>query len=69
VGLRTFTPIAAPVGDIQPGRPVDLDQLPPHARAWAEKQANNDNEMHTVVDGDHCAEFQDDYDVFVVEMR
>jgi hypothetical protein len=68
VGLRTVTLIAAPLGSMQPGRPVDWGQLPPDALAWAEKQADDDNEMLTVVDGDHRTEFQDDYDVFVVEI-
>ena len=65
---RTVTFVAAPLGSMQPGRPVDWDQLPPDALAWAEQQADNDNEMVTVVDGDHRSEFQSDFDVYVARI-
>jgi hypothetical protein len=65
---RTFTLLAAPLGSMLPGRPVDWDQLPADARAWAQKQADNDNEMLTVLDGDHRADFQNVYDLYVVDM-
>jgi hypothetical protein len=66
VSLQTFTLIAAPLGDMAPGRPADWDQLPPDALAWAEQQADNDNEMLTVLDGDHRAEFEGSYEVYFV---
>jgi hypothetical protein len=65
---RTFTLVATHLGDMAPGRPTDWGRLPPDARAWAEQQADNDNEMLTVLDGDQSAELQADYDVYVVEM-
>lgn len=68
MGQRTVTLIAAPLGSMQPGRPIDWDQLPPAARTWADEQAGKDNEMLTVVDGDHRAEFQANYDVYVAEL-
>ncbi|MFI9583742.1 hypothetical protein ACIHCQ_18240 [Streptomyces sp. NPDC052236] len=68
MGQRTVTLIAAPLGSMQPGRPVDWDQLPPAARTWADEQADNDNEMLTALDGDRRAELQANYDVYVVEL-
>ena len=68
MGQRTVTLIAAPLGGMQPGRPIDWDQLPPAARTWAGEQAGNDNEMLTALDGDHRAELQANYDVYVVEL-
>jgi N-acetyl-anhydromuramyl-L-alanine amidase AmpD len=68
MGLRTFTLIAAPLGDMAPGRPIDWDQLAPDARAWAEEQAANDNEMLTVLDGDQRAALGAGYDVYVFEV-
>lgn len=69
MSLQTFTLIAAPLGDMAPGRPADWDQLPPDALAWAEQQADNDNEMLTALDGDHRAEFRDSYEVYLVQQR
>jgi hypothetical protein len=68
VGRRTVTLLAAPLGGVQPGRPIGWDQLPADARAWADQQADQGNEMLTAVDGDHRAELQGNYDVFVVEL-
>jgi hypothetical protein len=48
-----------------PGRPVDWDRLPPDARKWADQQANNGNEMVTVIEGDHRGELQGNYDVYL----
>ena len=67
MSLQSFTLIAAPLGDMAPGRPADWDRLPPDALAWAQQQADNDNEMLTVLDGDHRAEFKDSYDVYLVK--
>jgi hypothetical protein len=66
MGTRTVTLIAAPLGELLPGRPVDRNQLPPDARAWADKQATNDNEMLTVLDGDHRVELMDSYDLYLL---
>jgi len=52
-----------------PGRPVDWDSLPPDARAWADEQAENDNEMLTILDGDCRADFQAHYDIYVATMN
>jgi len=73
VDTRTVTLIAGPLGGMQPGRCVDWDQLPPDARAWVEEQADNDNEMLTVLDGDHRARFHADWhdygwDIYIVEI-
>lgn len=68
MGLQTVTLIAAPLGEMLPGRPADYDQLPPDARAWADKQADKDNEMLTILDGDHQAQFKNNYDVYVTQI-
>jgi hypothetical protein len=65
VGRGTVTLVAAPLGSLLPGRPVDWDQLPPDARKWAGQQANNGNEMITVIEGDHRGELQGNYDVYL----
>ena len=67
MGLRTVTLIAAPLGGVQPGRPADWEQLPADARAWANEQAKNDNEMLTVLDGDRRAEL-DGWNVYLVQV-
>lgn len=67
MGLRTVTLIAAPLEGMQPGRPIDWEQLPVDARAWAAEQAKNDNEMLTVLDGDCCAELGG-WDVYLVQL-
>jgi hypothetical protein len=66
VGQRTMTLVAGRPGDVQPGRPIDWDQLPPDARAWADEQAGNGNEILTVLDGDRRAALGGGYDVYVV---
>jgi hypothetical protein len=66
MGGRTYTLIATQLGDMAPGRPADWNQLPPDARAWAERQAAEDNEMLTILDGDHRAALGADYDVYLV---
>jgi hypothetical protein len=68
VRVHTVTLVAAPLGSLLPGRPVDWNDLPQDARAWAKQQADNDNEMLTVLDGDHRAELGADYDIYVVKM-
>ena len=67
MGLGIVTLIAAPLGGMQPGRPVDWDQLPADARAWAAEQAKNDNEMLTVLDGDRRAELGG-WEVYLVQL-
>lgn len=68
MGMHTVTFFAAPLGSMLPGRPVDWDQLPSDARAWADRQAANDNEMLTVLDGDHRADFRAGFDTYVTQM-
>ncbi|HVQ93594.1 MAG TPA: hypothetical protein VMU51_21335 [Mycobacteriales bacterium] len=65
MGRRTVTLVAAPLGSLLPGRPVDWDQLPSDALSWADQQANQGNEMVTVIEGDHRAELQGNYDVYL----
>lgn len=69
MSTRVYTLIASPLGDMAPGRPADWNQLTPDARAWADQQAANDNEMLTVLDGDQRAELGTGYDVYVVQTR
>ncbi len=65
--MRTITLFAAPLGSMLPGRPADWEELPPDARAWADRQAAQENEMLTVLDGDHRARFQD-FDIYVTQV-
>jgi hypothetical protein len=60
--------LLAPLGGCATRSPIDWDKLPPDALAWAEQQADIDNEMVTVVDGDHRAEFQPGFNVYVAEI-
>lgn len=66
--MRTVTLFAAPLGSMRPGRPADWDKPSADARAWADKQAANDNEMLTVLDGDHRVDFASGFDIFVTQM-
>jgi N-acetyl-anhydromuramyl-L-alanine amidase AmpD len=63
-----LTLIAAPVGDMAPGSPADWDRLPADARAWADNQAGQGNEMLTVQDGDQSAALQNNYEVYLVRL-
>ncbi len=68
---HTVTLIAGPLGDMQPGRPFDgWEQVPADARAWAAAQARSEdeNEVVTIIDGDHRADLGADYQVYVTSL-
>ena len=68
MGLRTFTLTAAPPGSMLFGQLVDWDSLPPDAQAWVDMQVDNGNEIVTVLEGDHGADLEDSFEVYVGEM-